>query len=157
MDGEFGFQHPVEVRFRDLDALGHVNHASFLTYFEIARTAYWMQLTGIRSVAALDFILARVECDYRNSISFPETLVVGVRCSKLGTRSFDLEYRALRGDGQVAALGRTVQVAYDYTTGQTRPIQLEVRSLLTRDLTPGAVGADAPGSEPGTTKLRERN
>ncbi|GMU52214.1 MAG: hypothetical protein AMXMBFR33_13600 [Candidatus Xenobia bacterium] len=157
MDGEFSFEHPVEVRFRDLDALGHVNHASFLTYFEIARTAYWMQLSGVRSVAALDFILARVECDYRSSVSFPDTLQVGVRCSKLGTKSFDLEYRVRRGDGQVAAVGRTVQVGYDYATGQTRPIQPEVRSLLTRDLTRSAVGAEASGSEPGTTKLTERN
>lgn len=157
MDGQFCFEHPVEVRFRDIDALGHVNHASFFTFFEIARTAYWMQLTGVHSVTSLDFILARAECDYRASVSFPETLLIGVRCSRLGTRSFDLEYRARRRDGQAAAFGRTVQVGYDYTTGQTRPIQSEIRSLLTRDLTENAVGAQAPGSEPGTTKLKERN
>lgn len=156
MDEDYRFELPIEVRFRDLDALGHVNHATFLTYFEEARTAYWMQLTGNRDRSALDFILARVECDYRTSLEFPETVRVGVRCTRIGGKSFDLAYRILRANGTLAAVGRTVQVGYDYATGQTRPIDEKARRLLNdfegRDL----VGSGAPSSEPSTSKPRER-
>lgn len=151
MDEPFRFELPVEVRFRDLDALGHVNHATFLSYLEEARTAYWMQLTGVLNLKALDFILARVECDYRSSLEFPETVQVGVRCTRIGGKSFDLEYRIRRQDGVLAATGRTVQVGYDYSTGQTRPISEHARRLLS-----DFEGRDLLASEPSTTIPRER-
>jgi acyl-CoA thioester hydrolase len=156
MAEDFRFELALEVRFRDLDALGHVNHATFLTYFEEARTAYWMKLTGTRNRTALDFILARVECDYRTSLEFPETVRVGVRCSRIGGKSFDLEYRILRADGAVAALGRTVQVGYDYASGQSRPISEHARRLLTEFEGRDLVGSGGPSSEPSTSKPRER-
>lgn len=151
MDGDFRFELPLEVRFRDLDALGHVNHATFLTYFEEARTAYWMKLVGTGTLDALDFILARVECDYRASLVFPETVRVGVRCSRIGGKSFDLEYRVLRQDGGLAATGRTVQVGFDYSSGTTRPIEEHARRMLTE-----FEGRDLVSSEPSKTQPRER-
>lgn len=151
MDGDFRFELPLEVRFRDLDALGHVNHATFLTYFEEARTAYWMHLTGVGSLEALDFILARAECDYRASLLFPERVRVGVRCARIGAKSFDLEYRVLRQDGVVAATGRTVLVGFDYSSGTTRPIKEQARRMLS-----DFEGRDLISSEPSKTHTRER-
>ena len=58
------FEHELEVRFRDCDALGHVNNAVYLTYLEQARFAHWQRLTGVTGIPR-SFILARVECDYR--------------------------------------------------------------------------------------------
>lgn len=150
-NGDYRFELPIELRFRDLDALAHVNHATFLTYFEEARTAYWMQLTQTRELKALNFIIARIECDYRASLEFPQTIRVGVRCSRLGGKSFDLEYRILRQDGVLAAVGRTVCVGYDYATGQTRPLNDQARRLLEE-----FEGRDLSSSEPSTTNPRER-
>ena len=55
----FRFTHAVEVRFRDLDALGHVNNAVYLTYLESARMAWYLHLTRRTELKGMDMILAR--------------------------------------------------------------------------------------------------
>ena len=86
------FSHPIEVRFRDLDALGHVNNAVYLTYLESARIAYWLHVTGRSGLDALDMILARVEIDYRSPLSYGEAVDVSVRCASMRRSSFVLEF-----------------------------------------------------------------
>ena len=68
----FRFTHAVEVRFRDLDALGHVNNAVYLTYFESARMAWWMHLTHSTDLRRMDMILARAEVDFRSPAAYAE-------------------------------------------------------------------------------------
>ena len=46
IEGEFRFEHPIEVRFVDTDAFGHVNNAVYLSYFEAARAGYYAEVTG---------------------------------------------------------------------------------------------------------------
>ena len=89
----FRFHHAVEVRFRDLDPLGHVNNAVYLTYLESARMAWWMHVMSRADLAGLDMILARAEIDYRSPVVFGERLLVGVRCASLKRSSFVLEQR----------------------------------------------------------------
>ena len=63
----FKFSTHIEVRFRDLDALGHVNNAVYLTYFEIARLHYWKKLFGSEAFSRHGFVVVRAECNYRSS------------------------------------------------------------------------------------------
>ena len=86
-DRPFRFTHAVEVRFRDLDALGHVNNAVYLTYFESARMAWWMHLTHRTDLRRMDMILARAEVDFRSPAAYAEVLDVGVRCASIGRSS----------------------------------------------------------------------
>ena len=129
----YRFSVPVVVRFRDLDALGHVNHAVYFTYMEIARTEYWMRLVGVHKVAALDFIVAKATCDYRSAAALGETLDVAVRVPALRNSSFDLEYELRdRAGGRLVATGLTIQVYYDYGAGKSRPIPAPVRERIER-------------------------
>jgi acyl-CoA thioester hydrolase len=122
----FKFFHPLEVRYGDLDPQGHVNNAAFITYLEQARVAYVRQL-GLwdgRSFLEIGFILARVELDYRAPIQLTDTVEVGLRVSRLGRKSLDMEYLIREQAGKkVFAEGRTVQVAYDYQQGITIPLR----------------------------------
>jgi acyl-CoA thioester hydrolase len=113
----FDFVHRETVRFRDLDSLGHVNNAVFLTYLEEARIAYLDPL----GAEASDMILARVEIDFRAPLRIGEELEIGVRPARIGTKSFDLEYEVHSG-GTLAAEAKTVLVSYDYAT--RRPVEL---------------------------------
>jgi acyl-CoA thioester hydrolase len=115
---------PVEVRFRDMDSMGHVNNAVFLTYFENARIAYWRAVPGIRSRRNLDYILARVECDFKSPVTVEDELVCHIRVASFGRTSFAFEYllRDERTRRDVAA-GRTVQVMFDYAA--RKPMALE--------------------------------
>ena len=113
----FDFMHRETVRFRDVDALGHVNNAVFLTYLEEARIAFLVPLGAEVS----NMILARVEIDFRAPLRMGDEIEIGVRPANVGTKSFELEYEIRRGD-TVAAEAKTVLVSYDYSNG--RPVEL---------------------------------
>jgi acyl-CoA thioester hydrolase len=107
-DGEFPFHHRERVRFRDCDAMGHVNNAVYSTYLEQARIGV---LGGLG-----EFILARVEIDFRDELHAGEEVDVASRCSRVGTKSFELEH-VLTADGRVVAEEKSVLVGYDYDRG----------------------------------------
>jgi acyl-CoA thioester hydrolase len=127
VDG-FPYVFREDVRFRDLDGMGHVNNAVFLTYMESARIEYLSTL-GAGPNPQGSLILARMEVDFRSPISMGERVEVGVRPARLGTKSFELEYE-VRADGRLAAEGRSVLVGYDYTRGESVEIPAEWREWL---------------------------
>jgi acyl-CoA thioester hydrolase len=109
----FPFVHRETVRFRDLDGMGHVNNAVFLTYLEQARLAWFGEA---EELPLRDVILARTEIDFRSPLHVGEAVEVGVRPSRIGTKSFELEYE-LRADGRLVAEAKSVLVGYDYERG----------------------------------------
>jgi acyl-CoA thioester hydrolase len=127
----FRFSYPIDVRFRDLDAIGHVNNAVYLTYFEMARIAYWLQITRRTQISDLDMILARAEVDYRSPLAFGESIEVGVGCTSLGRTSFVLSFDAHeRASGRLVAECRKTLVYYDFSAGAKKPLTEEIRGLL---------------------------
>ena len=128
---EFKFHIPMVVRFRDLDAMGHVNHVVYLTYLESARIAYYLNVVRGTSFKDLDFILAEVSCTYKSPAFFGETLLVFVRMTSIGKSSFVLEFEIREKETQrLVATARSVQVMYDYEKGQSKPIPEELRNKL---------------------------
>jgi acyl-CoA thioester hydrolase len=125
MEG-FPFVHRETVRFRDLDGMGHVNNAVYSTYLEQARLAWFGEDD---EMPLRDVILARTEIDFRSPLGVGETVAIGVRPSRLGTKSFELEYE-LRADGRLVAEAKSVLVGYDYERGESRPIPERWRTRL---------------------------
>jgi acyl-CoA thioester hydrolase len=113
--------HRDRVRFRDCDAMGHVNNAVFSTYLEESRIGV---LGGLNS-----FILARVEIDFRSELRMGEEVEVQTRCSRIGTKSFDLEHVIAAGN-RVVAEAKSVLVSYDYALGESVPVPSELRERL---------------------------
>ena len=115
------FVHRERVRFRDCDAMGHVNNAVYSTYLEESRIGV---LGGLA-----DFILARVELDFRSELRVGEDVEVRTRCSRIGTKSFELEH-VISANGRVVAEARSVLVSYDYERGESMPVPDELRERL---------------------------
>src|SRR3954469_1908754 len=115
----FPYKVVIEVAFRDLDAMGHVNNAVYLSYMETARIKYLVDLLAVTSLHDLPVIMAEATCTFKAPAFFGEQLTVGVGVSRFGTKSFDMTYRVDAGDGRLIALGKTVQVMYDYAATQT--------------------------------------
>jgi acyl-CoA thioester hydrolase len=111
--------------------MGHVNNAVFLTWMENARIEFFRALDAFDDVHAgeMTMILARVEVDFRSPVTFGEQVEVGVRASRFGTKSFDLEYE-LRVHERIVAEAKTVLVAYDYATSSAKEIPTEWRQRL---------------------------
>lgn len=122
MEG-FNFITPVEIRFRDMDSLGHVNNAVFITYMETARIKYMLNLVGSQYLSDLRIILAEVTCTYRSPAYWGATLEVGVRITEIGNKSFAMEYRIEdQATRRLVASGSSVQVAYDYDAQTSIPV-----------------------------------
>jgi acyl-CoA thioester hydrolase len=123
MDGEFAYGHPIEVRFGDTDALGHVNNATYLSYFEAARGGYYAAVAGHAfgsgpGAEQRTFVIAEAHVVYRSPARFGEPLTCWCRVGWLGRSSFGLEYRLDAGDSptgraRTVADGSTVQVFFD--------------------------------------------
>jgi len=124
VDG-FDFVHRERVRFGDVDSLGHVNNAVFLTYLEEARIAFLLPLGAEVS----NMILAHVEIDFRAPLRSGDQLEIGVRPTNVGSKSFELEYEVRAGD-TVAAEAKTVIVSFDYETGRSVEVPQAWREAL---------------------------
>jgi len=130
-DRPFRFTHAVEVRFRDLDALGHVNNAVYLTYFESARMAWYLHVTHRSDLGQMNVILARAEVDFRSPAAYAEVLDVGVRCTSIGRSSFVVEQAITeRRTRRLVAEARKVLVHYDYAALCSVPLTDEMRRQL---------------------------
>ncbi len=126
----------IQVRFRDTDAMGHVNNAVYLTFLEFARMEYVQQVFGISSFTdasfdGVSFILGRVEIDYKSPAFAGETLRVGVRVSEFGGASFKMAYRIEEEKStRLVAEAVTVQIGFDYKAGKVRKIDGDFKKLV---------------------------
>ena len=129
----FTVVHVLYPRFRDTDAMGHINNAVYITYLEVARQEYWRTLDGNANYRRVPFILARVECDFRSEALMNEVLELHVRCGWIGAKSFGFEYQIReRASQRLVVEARTVQVCYDYSTKQSVPMPPALRTALER-------------------------
>lgn len=118
----FRFFHPIEVRYRDVDAQRHVNSAVYFTYLEQARASY-LQSVGLWTGQDFDrigIILAEQTCSYLAPIYYGQSIEVGVRAVRIGTKSMHFEYVIRDADAQTPlAAAETVLVAYSYEQGES--------------------------------------
>jgi acyl-CoA thioester hydrolase len=138
--GEFRFRRPIEVRFADTDAMGHVNNASYLTYCEIARAAYYEAVTGDplplgAHGASEGMILAEARIAYRSPAFYGETLTIEARVGRIGRSSFTQEFRLTAPTSRVAparliAVSESIQVMYDYTAERPIPVSPELAAAM---------------------------
>ena len=126
------FERSVDVRWRDADALGHVNHAVFLTYLEEGRDAFFAGT--LRSDPS--YVVARLEVDLRAEVRLADRRVtVRVEVESLGTTSLTTRERIFVPSGEVAAEARVVTVRWDPDQRKPVPFTEAERSQLTAVMT----------------------
>ena len=120
----------IEIRWRDLDAYGHVNNAVYLTYLEEARDAWVHHVLG-KVADTWDFVLARVAIDYKRELVQDDGSVL-VRCGlgSIGRGSVRTREEIVKLDGTVSAIAESVIVPRDPSDGRARPLTDEERSAL---------------------------
>jgi acyl-CoA thioester hydrolase len=125
------------VPFGDVDMMGHVNNAKYLTYFETARTEYISAQFGADGLSNMkeSIIIAHAEVDYKSPARWNDELLLKLRPSSVGNSSWVYDYEITNEKtGIVVALGKTVQVSYDYTKRKTIPVPERVRRELLKDI-----------------------
>ncbi|MEO8086115.1 MAG: acyl-CoA thioesterase [Bacteroidota bacterium] len=136
MPEKFKHSMRLEIRFVDVDAFGHVNNAHYLTYFEQARVKYFDEIVNWKyDWSKQGIILARAEINYKMPALFRDEIVILTRCSRIGTKSFDLEYimvRMMDGKEVLLADAISVMVAFDYSLNQSIPVPGEWREAINK-------------------------
>ena len=129
----FTLTHEITPRFRDTDAMGHINNAVYVTYLEVARQEYWRDFSRDVDYRRVPFILAGVKIDFRSEALVSERLAIGIRCDWVGNKSFAFRYEIREHTaGRLVVEATSVQVCYDYQAKRSMPVPDELRRLLER-------------------------
>jgi acyl-CoA thioester hydrolase len=113
----------IPIRYADIDAQRHLNNVAYFAFMEHARVVY-LRDTGLwqgDDFEAVGMIVAEASCSYKAPAYLGETVTVWTRISHLGNKSFHFEYR-LETERTVIAIGRSVQVCYDYAQQRSIPM-----------------------------------
>lgn len=136
-------RYDCHVRFSDVDVYGHVNNVKYFEYYQEARIAFVLALSGRLYDAESTHrqVVARIDVDYRRPLLFrPEPYVVQTWVTRVGTSSYDLSCRIVdpddRGSETVYSTAEVRLVAYDTATGRSRPLGAEERQRLELSLGP---------------------
>ncbi len=130
----FKFFRPLEIRWNDLDPIGHVNNVYYFDYFQTGRSYYMLTASDKWDWHKNMFVIAHIECDYIKELKIEAINPrVGMRVLKLGSKSFDFEYIILSDgkDGQpiLHAKGISTQVLVDLAIGKS----IEIPEWLKND------------------------
>ncbi|HHC24050.1 MAG TPA: acyl-CoA thioesterase [Desulfobacterales bacterium] len=122
----------VEVRFRDLDAMGHVNNAVYFTYFEEGRKSLFQKISKSSDTSAFNFILAHVSCDYLKPVKLDSRLSLRMWVSEVGRKRFNLKYRLIdmTDESVIYATGESVQVCFDYREHRSVEVSEALKAKL---------------------------
>jgi acyl-CoA thioester hydrolase len=118
----------IGLRWRDMDMLGHLNQAVYHELLEDGRSALLLSMEG---AASFPFVLVRVELDYRAEVRKDHGSVdIVTRVERVGSKSITIAHEIVRGDGVVAADGRSVLVAWDPQARGSRALTPDERAAL---------------------------
>jgi acyl-CoA thioester hydrolase len=120
------FEHKVSVRWRDTDALGHVNNAVYLTYLEEARDAFYQRTLGDPI-----YVVVRLEIDFRAEVRHADrTVRVEIAVERLGTTSLTTRETIRTAQGELAAEARVTTVRWDQDARTAVPFSDQQRARL---------------------------
>lgn len=121
---------PIELRFSDLDAYGHVNNATYFSLLETARTKLFLGKFSEYMAQALHFLVVKAECEYKLPIELQDQLVISLQIDRIGSTSFDIAYRLHNDGDKLFALAKTVMVCFDGKAKQPTRIPENLKQLM---------------------------
>jgi acyl-CoA thioester hydrolase len=123
----------IPVAWGEMDAFQHVNNVMYARWVETARIEYLVRVGLMERMRdeGVGPILARLSIDYRRPVTFPDTVRVGVRTTRIGGSSFTMGFR-IWSEAQQAevATGEQVLVIFDYRQARTAPIDDRLRAAI---------------------------
>ena len=119
---DYDFTFTVASRWRDMDAIGHINNETILSYFEDVRVRYLTSLCiDINSQSESNsVILASMKIEYYHQVNYPDIFDVGCTIIRVGTKSFDLLSSIfLKDSDKTLVSGLFTIVCFDYVEQKT--------------------------------------
>lgn len=127
---------PIQIRFSDVDVIGHVNNIIYFAYYDTGKAAFMMDLLGRKiSWDEVDTVVANVDCAFIAPIFYGENIEVLTTCIGLHDKSFKLlQMIRNKTTGEVKSVCETVMVSFDPNTQKAAPLSDEWREKLSSKL-----------------------
>ena len=138
---DYRYRTPIAIRFSDIDNVGHVNNAIYLTYFEEARLSYWHEKIGW-NLSEHGIIVGRTEVNYLKQIKLEDKIFCYVRTTRIGNSSFDVMHVLVKLTPQgeeICTTCKTVCISYDYKSNKSVPIPATERQKIIDYDEPGLI------------------
>ncbi|RFZ94501.1 acyl-CoA thioesterase [Mucilaginibacter conchicola] len=129
---DYRYKTPITIRFSDIDAVGHVNNAVYLTYFELARINYWKEVAGW-NIRNHGIVIGKSEINYLKPVTIDDSLTCYVRVVRIGNSSFDVMHVLVKQTDkgeEICTTCKTVCISYDYKAAKSVPIPTEGRQRM---------------------------
>lgn len=126
---------PFPVHWGDQDAMGHVNNIVYLRWLETARVVYLERigLWGMLESHSRGPIVASIACDYRLPVTYPDTVHVGARVSRIGNSSFTMDHRIVgESAGAIVAEATSTVVFFDYKENLPLRLPDDLRQAISK-------------------------
>lgn len=127
---------PVQLRFSDIDVLGHVNNTIYFSLMDLGKTRYFAEVAGPDlDISRMGLVVVNVNCDFMAPAFFDERLEVVTRCIHIGDKSLTLEQTVVcpdkgKEDGGVKCRCRSVMCGFSAATMQSMEIPDEWRTAI---------------------------
>nr|WP_292970383.1 thioesterase family protein [Mucilaginibacter sp.] len=129
---DYRYKSPITIRFSDIDAVGHVNNAVYLTFFELTRINYWKDVAGW-NIRNHGIIIGRSEINYLKLVTIDDKIACYVRVVRIGNSSFDVMHVLVKETDkgeEICTTCKTACISYDYSAGKSIPIPAEGRQRM---------------------------
>ena len=128
---DFKFSIPIQPRYADFDMLGHLNNATYITYYEVARLHYFYELGW--TLIDVSNVVAHLDIDFLVAIVPTSEVVCSIKTISLGSKSFQMQYELTSTDGSICySRAHSVQVCIDKHNSKAIQIPDNIRELLTK-------------------------
>lgn len=120
---KFKHEMSVQIRFSDIDMLGHVNNAVYMNYFDMAKTKYFQAVHNAQDWSRLDVVVANVNVDFLHPVFFNDDIIVKTKITRLGNKSFNMVQQIeLVDSGEVKTVCHSVVVGFDVSTNSAKSL-----------------------------------
>lgn len=128
---------PLQIRFNDIDILGHLNNTVYFSFFDTGKAYFFEQIMeGNMNWKKVESVIANVDCAYISPIYFGEQIEVRTRCMSIHEKSFRLQQVILETrTGEIKAAAETVMVSFDPVTAKSAPMSERLRLALEKNMT----------------------
>ena len=126
---------PVQLRFNDTDALGHVNNSTYFSFYDLGKSEYFAAVRGNDNFFSqkVDIVVAHIEVDFIEPIFLTDRIAVETCVSHIGTKSLILSQQIVDlRTNRIKCKGSTTMVGFDFDHNITIPISQEWREAIER-------------------------
>lgn len=131
--GPYRHYMPLQIRFTDIDMLGHLNNSIFVNFFDLGKTAYFSTvLGGPLDWDTISLVIVNINCSFFSPVHFTDRIEVFTKTLEIGERSVTMDQRIVNTDtGATHACCRTVLAGFDIKNRCGIPVTDQWRRLIT--------------------------